>query len=160
MVMWCRTDRLTILCLLETALRCRRNSSLLFRRRFLALSSLIREREGSAPAIFADLTGDHLAVFRWLEQRAHRAAINVLWRVLIFSLLPRHFFRCFRLRNPQKKTCRGPPNNRAHYLSPRPVYSLFDHGASSRAIARLSTGHCNRSNCGSERAETDLGTAT
>ena len=54
--------------------------------------SLIREREGFAPAVFADLTGDHLAGFRWLEQRAHSAAINAVWRVLIFSLLPRHFF--------------------------------------------------------------------
>ena len=52
---------------------------------------LIREHEGPAPAVFADLAGHHLAVFRWLEQRAHSAAVNVLWRVLIFSLLPRHF---------------------------------------------------------------------
>src|SRR5712672_2951289 len=73
--------------------------------------SLIREREGFAPAVFADLTGDHLAGFRWLEQRAHSAAINAVWRVLIFSLLPRHFFRCFGPRNTQHKPSRDSLDN-------------------------------------------------
>ena len=59
---------------------------------FVALPGLIREHKGFAPAVSADLAGDHLAVFRRFEQRAHSAAINVLWRVLIFGLLPRHFF--------------------------------------------------------------------
>src|SRR6267378_2091816 len=97
---------------------------------------LIRQHEGLAPAVLADLTGHHLAVFRWLEQRAHSAAINVLWRVLIFSLLPRHFFRCFRLRNTPQKPCRDTRRNRAYDLSPRLASSFFDHGVSSPAIAK------------------------
>jgi hypothetical protein len=52
----------------------------------------IREREGFAPAVLADLAGDHLAGFRWLEQRAHGAAVNAIRRVPIFGLLRRHFF--------------------------------------------------------------------
>src|ERR1700730_5242211 len=92
-----------------------------------ALPSLIREREGFAPAILADLAVDHLAGCRCLEQRAHSATVNAVRRVLIFSLLPRHFFRCGGLRNAQQKPCRGSAGNRAYDLSPRPVYRFFNH---------------------------------
>src|SRR5450631_3505509 len=102
--------------------------------------SLIREREGFAPAVLADLTIDHLAGCRRFEQRAHSAAIKAAWRVLIFSLLPRHFFRCVGLRNTQRKPCRDSAGNRAHELSPRPVYRFFDHAGSSPSATSWPTG--------------------
>jgi hypothetical protein len=79
----------------------------------LAPSGSIREREGLAPAVFADLAVDHLAVFRLLEQCAHGTAIDSVWRVLIFSLPPGHFFRCLGLRNPRQESCRKPAGEHA-----------------------------------------------
>jgi hypothetical protein len=49
---------------------------------------LIHEREGFAPAVFADVASDHLAGFRTFEQRAVATAINAVWRVLILRLFP------------------------------------------------------------------------
>src|ERR1700759_282089 len=46
-------------------------------------SNLIREREGLAPAVFADLAFDHLAGVRPFEQRAQAAAVDAVRRVLI-----------------------------------------------------------------------------
>src|ERR1700730_15223636 len=72
-----------------------------------ALPSLTRDRKCFAPAVLSDFSVDHLAGCRCLEQRAHSATVNAVWGVLIFSLLPRHFFRCGGLRNAQHKLCRG-----------------------------------------------------
>src|ERR1700736_1140846 len=117
-----------------------------------AVTASIREREGFAPAVSADLAGDHLAVLRWLKQRAHSAAIKALRRVLVCGLLLCHLFRCFSLRNPKQPPCRYPLDNRAYYLSPRPVQSLFDHGAFLPTLRGSGAGHCSRSNWFSERA--------
>jgi hypothetical protein len=125
--MWCRTDRLTIPCLPETAHGAAEIPRWDFSGAFTALSSLIRERKGFAPAVFADLTCDHLAGFRWLEQRARCTAIDALWRVLIFSLLSRHFFCRFHPGNPQQKPRRNPLYDRSNYLSPRPACSTYNH---------------------------------
>src|SRR3984957_13572529 len=124
MAMWCRMARLTIPCLSNTEkLQRPRNCS----RISAAFFCLIRHRESLAPAVLADLAFDHLAGVRRLEQRAQFAAINVLWRVLILRLLPRHFFRRLRPGNPQQEPCGNSLDDRTYDLAPRLIHAFFNH---------------------------------
>src|ERR1700733_3952691 len=83
---------------------------------FLGAINLVHKRKSLAPAVFANLTVDHLAGFRAFEQRAVGAAINTIWRSLILRLLPRHFFRRMRPGNLEQKPRRNPLYDRAYDL--------------------------------------------
>ena len=134
--MWCRTGRSITPCSLKNS----RNAAGIppgMSAAFFGSLSLIHQRKRLAPAVFADITVDHLAGFRAFEQRTIGTTVNTVGRILILRLLARHLVGRMGLGNPEQKPRGNSLYDPAHDLAPRLIHAFFSHEAPRRTISGL-----------------------